>query len=130
MPYEFDFDKTNRILRCRLEGRITDDVLKDFYRDSVEYVAGTSPKAAISDFSAVDAFEVSPETVRQLARSSPVISDPELPRFVIAVSPKMFGMARMFELEGQTTRPNLHVVQSLEAVCVILGVLNPQFDPL
>jgi hypothetical protein len=130
MPYSFDFDSTNRILRCRLEGRLTDDELREFYRVSVDYVARTSPRAAISDFSAVEAFDVSPETVRQLARSSPVIVDLELPRFVIAASPKMFGMARMFELEGQATRPNLHVVQSMDAVCVILGIKNPEFDPV
>jgi hypothetical protein len=130
MPYVFDFDSTNRVLRCRLEGCITDDELKAFYRASAEHVASTSPRAAISDFSAVDAFEVSPETIRELARSSPVMSNPELPRFVIAVSPKIFGMARMFELEGQSTRPNLHVVQSPEAACAILGIKNLHFEPI
>ena len=130
MPYFFDFDSTNRILRCRLQGHLTDDELKEFHRASVDYVARTSPRSVIGDFSAVDAFDVSPDTVRQLARSSPILVDIELPRFVIAVSPKMFGMARMFELEGQSARPNLHVVQSLEAVCVILGIKDPHFDPI
>jgi hypothetical protein len=130
MPYFFDFDATNRILRCRLEGRLTDEELKEFYRVSAEYVSRNPPRAAISDFSGVTAFDVSPETVRELARLSPIMPDPELPRFVIAVSPKMFGMARMFELEGQSTRPNLHVVQSMEAACVILGVQKLHFEPI
>ena len=129
MPYFFDFDATHRILRCRFEGRLTDEQLKEFYRVAAEYVSRYPLRAAISDFSAVTAFDVSPETIRELARMSPIIPDPELPRFVIAVSPKMFGMARMFELEGQSTRPNLHVVQSMEAACAILGVEKPHFEP-
>jgi hypothetical protein len=130
MPYFFEFDSTNRVLRCRLQGRLADDELREFYRAAAEHVSRTTPRAAISDFSAVDAFDVSPETIRELARSSPVMSDPELPRFVIAVSPKIFGLARMFELEGQSTRPNLHVVQSLEAACAILGTKNLNFEPI
>jgi hypothetical protein len=34
----------------------------------------------------------------------------------------------MFELQGQETRPNLHVVRSAKEVWVILGVEEPQFD--
>ncbi len=130
MPYFFDFDSTNRILRCRLEGPVTDEELKDFYRRAAEYVSRTSPRAGVMDLSAVTAFDVSPETVRELAQSSPVMPNQELPRFVIAASPKVFGLARMFELEGQSTRPNLHVVQSMEAACVILRLEKLNFEPI
>jgi hypothetical protein len=130
MPNFFDFDATNRILRCRLEGPVTDEVLKNYYQLAAEYVSRTSPRAGIMDLSAVTAFDVSPESIRELAQSSPVMPNQELPRFVIAASPKVFGLARMFELEGQHTRPNLHVVQSMEAACVVLGIENLRFEPI
>jgi formylglycine-generating enzyme required for sulfatase activity len=40
------------------------------------------------------------------------------------------GIARMFELEGEQTRPNLHVVRSAKDVWAILGIREPQFEPL
>jgi hypothetical protein len=39
----------------------------------------------------------------------------------------MFGMARMFELEGGETRPNLHVVRSEREAFAILGIIKPKF---
>ena len=47
----------------------------------------------------------------ELASLPPVIRDREALRFIIAPSPSIFGLARMFELHGQETRPNLHVVR-------------------
>ena len=60
----------------------------------------------------------------------PAILDPELPRFIVAAAPGIFGMARMFELAGQHTRPNLHVVRTMKEVCVILGITEPKFEPV
>jgi len=36
----------------------------------------------------------------------------------------------MFEFEGESTRPNLHVVRSRREVWAILGIDEPQFEPL
>jgi hypothetical protein len=36
----------------------------------------------------------------------------------------------MFELEGQNTRLNLHVVRNEQEAWEILGVQNPKFEPL
>jgi hypothetical protein len=130
VPYHFEFDATNRILRCRFDGRVTDEALKECYRLAAEYVAQADPRAAIIDLSAVTSFEVSAETIRELARSAPVMPDPIRPRCVVAPSPKIFGLMRMFEIEGEVTHPNLHVVRTPEEAWAILGVQGSKFKPL
>jgi hypothetical protein len=130
MPYYFEFDAKNQILRGRFEGALTDELLKQYYGVAGGFFEQTGARAGITDFSAVTSFEVSPQTIRDLASSPPAILDRELPRFIIAPSPPIFGMARMFELGGQDTRPNLHVVRTMKEVCVILGVTDPKFEPI
>jgi hypothetical protein len=130
VPYYFEFDPLNRILRGRFEGRVTDELLKEYYGLAGEYFERTAPRAAITDMSAVTSFEVSPQLIRELASSPPAIRDQEFPRFIVAASPQIYGTARMFELAGQDTRPNLHVVHTMKEVCVILGVLDPKFEPI
>jgi hypothetical protein len=39
-------------------------------------------------------------------------------------------MARMFEILGEGTRPNLHVVRTLEEAYKVLDVREPQFEPV
>jgi hypothetical protein len=128
MSYRFDFDTKNRIIRCRFEGIVTDQALKNYYAVAAKLVASKVPCSGILDMSAVTSVDISPQTVRELANSPPTIPDPASPRFIIAASPHLFGLARMFELQGQETRPNLHVVRSAKEVWVILGVEEPQFD--
>jgi len=130
MPYYFEFDPVNRILRGRFEGRVTDELLKEYYGIAGGYFERTAARAAITDFSAVTSFEVSPQFIRELASSPPAILDQVLPRFIVAASPQIYGTARMFELAGQDTRPNLHVVHTMKEVCVILGILHPKFEPI
>jgi hypothetical protein len=130
VPYHFEFDETNRILRCRLDGRVTDEALKEFYRLAAEYAAQTDPRAAVADLSAVTSFEASPQTIRELAKFAPAMLDPTRPRCIVAPSPKIFGLARMFEIEGEATRPNLRVVRTPEEAWAILGVQGSQFKAL
>ncbi len=130
MPYHFEFDTANRVLLGRIEGAVTDQLIKDFYSASKEYVARMDPRAAVTDFLTVTSFDVAPETVRHLASLPPVVSDPNRPRFIVADTPQIFGLARMFELQGQDTRPSLHVVRTMKEVCVILGVPELKFEPL
>ena len=131
MPYHFDFDSTNGILRGRLEGRVTDDDLRKYYRDAEEYVKRTDPRAGITDLSGVTSFEVSSDTIGELANRKPAMPDPTRPRVIIAAATHVFGMARMFGLRGERTRPNNHVVQTEREALEILGVgSEPQFGPL
>ena len=130
MPYTFDFDSANRILRCRLKGLVNDEVLKDFFLAGSQYAIRTQPSAGVVDLSAVTSFDVSTPAIKALARSAPVLHDAELRRVVIAPSPGIYGMMRMFEMEGESMRPGLQVVRSEREAWAILAVRNPRFEPL
>lgn len=130
MPYQFDFDVENKILRARFEGRLTDEELKNLYRDSTAYAKMSGVLAGVTDFSAATSVEVSQQTILELAASEPALPDPKAVRVVIATSPGIFGLARMFEMTGERTRPNLHIVRTEQEAWAILGVWNPRFEPL
>jgi hypothetical protein len=130
VPYHFEFDATNQILRCRFEGCVTEKTLREFFSLVGEYIAQTDPRAAVTDLSAVTSFEISPQTIRELAKAAPALRNPSRPRCVVAPSPEIFGMVRMFEIEAEVTRPNLHVVHTLDEAWAILDVRAPQFEPL
>ena len=130
MPYLIDFDATNRILRARCKGRVTDDDLRDMYRVGQENVARLDPLSGITDFSEVTEVAFSPQTMRDLARTKPIMPDPRRPVIFVAPTPELFGMARMFELESGEARPNLRVVHTVEEAYQILNVPAPQFGPL
>jgi hypothetical protein len=130
VPSDVEFDSTNRILRFRLEGTVTDESLSECYRIIAKYAALTAPSTGILDLSAVTSVQVSPETIRRLAALPPAIPDPKSPRVIIAPSPHVFGIARMFEIQGQVTRPSLHVVRTDGEAFAILGILEPHFEPV
>lgn len=129
LPYRFDFDSTNQIVRCRFEGRVNDEQLRNYYSDAAKYVALTGPKAAITDFSGATAVDISRETILELASLPPALPDPQSVRVIVAPSPLIFGLSRMFGMEGERTRPSLHVVRSEQEAWAILGVSEPQFGP-
>jgi hypothetical protein len=115
MPYHFEFDSISRILRCRLIER---------------YDAQIAPHGGILDMSGVTAFDVSPQTIRELASLPPAMADASRPRCIVATSPEIFGMARMFELHGENTSPNLHLVRTQNEAWAILAVREPKFEPI
>ena len=129
MCYSFDFDPTNRVLRFRLKGRITDESMRDFYDGMRGPAHRTQPNAGVLDTSTVISFDVSPQVIRELAMASPIMPNPDFPRVVIAPSPDVYGMMRMFAEQAEVTRRNLHVVRAESEAWAILGVQNPQFEP-
>lgn len=130
MPYRIVYDTTNRILRARSEGRVTDDELKEVYRLGQAQATRIDPHAGITDFSAVTTMVFSSETIHELAASTPILRDPSRPVVFVAPTPHIFGMARMFEMLGAQTRPNLHVVRTLEEAYEVLDAREPQFEPI
>lgn len=130
MGHSFDFDLANGILRCSLSGEVTDEVLKDFFRTGAVLAKRTHPTAGVIDLSKVTSFAVSAQTVRELSKIAPVLRDPGLRRIVIAPTPQTFGMMRMFEMESQDIRPDVHVVRTEKEAWAILAVETPRFDPL
>lgn len=130
MPYRFEFALKDRILRISFDGLVTDESLKEYYSQVGKYVSHTEARAGIVDFSNVNSFEASLETVRSLARSSPAMVDTSLPRFIVAPAAHIFGIARMFQALGEDSRPGLQVLRSLDEAYAALGVTDPEFKPL
>jgi hypothetical protein len=131
MPYNFDFAASGGILRCTFEGRVDDDSLEEYYRTAAKLVERLQPRAAITDFTAVTSFEVSTDTIKRLARSAPVMTDDAAPRFIVAPSAHLFGLARMFQITGEATRAALRVVRTPQEAYAAIGVkTQPRFEPV
>ena len=106
MPHRFEFDSANRILRGRFEGQMDDSSLMAFYEDIVKHVAKTGPRFVIHDLSGVDRVNISVSVIHTLANSQPAVRDPVIPRFIVAPTPYIFGMSRMFQLVGERRDPH------------------------
>jgi hypothetical protein len=130
MPYWFDYDSSHQILRGHVEGVTGDEELLRCYNAARALFERLRPRAAITDFSGVTAFEVSANTIRELAAAPPAIAEVEVPRFVVAPQPNVYGIARMFQQLGEETRPSLVIVRSAEEAYAALGVAAPRFDPV
>ncbi|MGA2695395.1 MAG: hypothetical protein ABSE92_05005 [Terriglobales bacterium] len=129
MGFVLDFDARNNILRVTLEDPMTDAILLDAYATAARYVASRAPCRGIWEASAVTQFKVSNDVIRVLAKSSPIIP-PGYMRVVIAPHDLLYGMMRMFQILGEDTRPDLHVVRTLDEAYQLLHVRSPEFGPV
>ena len=131
MGFRFEFDCANRILLARVEGRLSDALLAECYESIRKYSTSTDAKTGIFEFSAVSEFAISTESIRRLARLEPAMPDATERIRIIAVSDTHgFGLARMFQLTGEPTRPMLQVVHTLDEALAAIGVRSPHFEPL
>ena len=130
MTYRFDLDRANRILRLSYIGKISDELIKKAYKATPGAVQQTDPRGMIIDLSDVTEFNVSTQTIHELADFKPTVKDPSVPRIIVAPTPYLFGMSRMFQILGGQTRPMLQVMNSADAAYQELGVKTPQFEPL
>ena len=131
MSFQFDFDSGHQTFALPLHGprhrRGTQGLLP-----AADQIRLLRPDAAagLTDFTAADSVEVSPKTIRQLASLPPLLTEISRVRCIVAPTDKVFGLARMFELQGGYTRSNLHVVRTIKEALAVLGVPEPKFEPL
>jgi hypothetical protein len=131
MAVRFEFDSTNKILLARVEGPLTDEFLAEYYDAVRKYSTETDASAGIFDFSSVTEFAVTAEFIRRLAGREPAMPyATSRPRILVAPQIYGFGLLRMFQLLGETTRPMLQVAHSMDEAFTILGVQSPHFEPL
>ncbi len=129
MGFVMDFDARNNVLRVTLEGQVTDAILSNGYTTAARQVASRPPCRGIWNFSPVTQFEVSSDTIRTLAESPPIIVAGQM-RVVVAPQDFLYGTTRMFQLLGEETRPDLHVVRTMDEAYRLLGVESPEFGPV
>jgi hypothetical protein len=131
MAFSFEFDAAAGVVLARFEGRVTDELLVRFYRVAApSLLATTNFRGSIIDFSEVTEFDVTPQIIRALAWSRPANADSSRIRVIVAPAPNVFGLARMFASHGEDTRPNLHVVRTLEQAYAVCGAVDPKFEPI
>jgi hypothetical protein len=129
LAYSFEFNSTCEIFLVRFEGTVTEAEFLEYYRLAGEHMTRLRPRATISDYSGVADFQVSVQTLRDLAHSY-IAMPSDNPRYVIAPAAHLYGLARMFQMEGEATRPNLQVVSTLAEAYTLLNVENPRFEPV
>ena len=129
MEVVMDFDARNNLLRVNIEGRVTDAILLEAYSAVANYVASRGPCRAVVDVSAVTKFEVSSNAIRSLTRLSPAIPKGYM-RVFVAPLDSMYGMVRMFQILTELTRPDLHVVRTVDEAYRLLQVESPEFSPV
>ena len=130
MGYRFEFDPVNKILLLRVEGRLTEELFVEFYRAGQKHWAATGSKMSILDYTLVTKVAVSTEFLRRFAHREPAGDVSKRPRVIVAPSPLLFGLARMFQMMGEGARPLLQTVHTLDEAFAALGVQAPRFHPL
>jgi hypothetical protein len=130
MALRFEFDRTNKILLIQVDGRVTDESLTELYQAGRKYSIATDASALIVDFSSVVEFAICNEIVRELARQAPAMPDATRPRIIVAPQTHAFGLFRMFQLMGDSTRPLLTIVRTMEEAFTALKVRSSEFEPL
>jgi hypothetical protein len=124
-----EFDATNDVLRGTLEGPMTRAILWDFYATLARYVASHRPCRGIVDFSKVTESDLSSDDVRRMI-SAPPAFPAGYPRVLVIPKDSLFGLGRMFQILGETTRPELHVVRTMDAAYQLLQIKSPEFAPV
>ncbi|MFZ1919577.1 MAG: hypothetical protein WAU58_18540 [Terriglobales bacterium] len=129
MGIVLEYDAKNKVLRGTLEGIVTDDTLRAAYAAAAQCAAKCGPCRGLWDMSGVTDFEVSSNVIRQLAKDAPIIPAGHM-RMVVATTDHQYGMMRMLQMLGETTRPDLHVVRTLDEAYRLLRLESPEFHPV
>jgi hypothetical protein len=130
MGFRFEFDPGNKVLLVRVEGRLTDELLAETQRAIRTNSVATDARAGIFDFSSVTEVALSTAYLQKLAREEPAMIDAtRRPRIIVAPTAVIFGLSRMFQMLGESTRPLLEVVRTLDEALAALGIQSPGFEP-
>jgi hypothetical protein len=129
MGFSFEIDDAKRIGRWSLTGAVTDDSFRESLRVVSQVLVGLDLRGGIIVFTGATSFDVSEDSLRQLARTDPVLSR-DLLRLVVAPDDHAFRMSRAFVELSEMSRPNLFVVRSIDAANHILGIHSPKYRTL
>ena len=129
MDFRFEIDPGNRILLVRVEGRLTDELLAEIYQRVRTHTRAIDIRAGIVDFSAVTDWALSSVFLQELAKREPAMADSARRRLMLVAPAAVgFGLARMFQMLGESTRPLLEVVRTLEEALATLDAESAKFE--
>lgn len=131
MAFWFEFDPVNKILLARFEGQLTNEAAAEYHDALGKNWRATNARAGIWDLSAVSDFAVASDFLRSLATRKPITPGlTDHPRFIVVPVTAGFGLMRMFQIAGESSRPLLHVVHTVDEALTGLGVPSAHFEPL
>jgi hypothetical protein len=129
--YHFKFDAENKILLAQFEGQLTNESAVEYHDALGRNWRATQARAGIWDLSGVTDFAVASDFLRSLAVRKPVTPGlTDHPRYIVVPVTAAYGLMRMFQIAGESSRPLLHVVRSVEEALTALGVQSPHFEAL
>jgi DNA-binding NarL/FixJ family response regulator len=128
--FQFEFDPKSKILHGKFNGQLTSASIRDYCRTAASLWAATDFRGSAIDLSGVTSVDVTLDAIHELAAASPVDPVASRPRVIVAPNDQIFGLARMFQMTGKATRPNLRVAQNARQVFALLGVTTPHFKPI
>lgn len=131
MAFRFEFDPVHKILLARFEGELTNESAEAYHDALGRNWRATNARTGIWDLSGVTEFSLASDFLRNLAARKPVTPGlTDHPRFIVVPETAGYGLMRMFQIMGETSRPLLHVVRTVEEALATLGVPSAHFEPL
>lgn len=127
MHYVIDLDPAARIVRVTVDGVLTDELLGETYSTLERLVSGEDSYSGIFDFSKVVKDLVSSEGIGALARKAPILLSGKL-RVVVANTPSLRGLFRMYEVSREGMRADLQIVGSIAEAYRMFGVHAEDFS--
>lgn len=127
MPHHFEFDSQHKILRLVLEGEIEGDEFLHLNAEIRAHAQLLHPLAGITDGTGIAHFKITTQVLRTAALQGSPYPD-ATPRYLVAPTDYLFGLARMYELVGDHSERKLQVVRRLEEALSDLGVAQAKFE--
>ena len=121
MPAHVKVDVQNGIVYSSFEGALNDnDILT--HRDALKRHPDFNPQfSEIVDFTEVKQLKVTVGLVNAMAKGDSLYS-PESRHAVIAPHDMTYGVARLYQMLAQDTRPNVAVVRSMAEARRFVGI--------
>jgi hypothetical protein len=114
MDYEVDLDPTHSVIRLTVTAEtVTFELAEEIYRHLSEATSSGGPYAAIYDLSAAKKTTMPTNAVRSFARRRPSIPMGRK-HVVVGKEAHIFGLARVFQMCGESIGSEFQVVRSLE----------------
>jgi hypothetical protein len=121
MPASVKVDVKKRIVYSSFEGMISDSDLVS-HRDVLKHHPDFNPEfSEIVDFSNVTELKVTVGFINSMAKSSSLYKASSR-HAVVAPHDLTFGIARMYQMLAEDTRPNVAVVRSMEEARKFVGI--------
>jgi hypothetical protein len=127
MDYQVDLDPTHSVIRLTVTAEIvTLELADDCYKRLSVFASRGGPYAAIYDLSKAKSTTMSTDAVRVFARLRPSIPMGRK-HVVVGREPVIFGLARVFQMCGESLGNQFDFVRSLDEAYAMVGARPEDF---